>query len=150
MARNFFFLFSFLLLTAFTVSAEQTTGSIHWFENYNQAVEEAQAHDKPLLLLFTGTDWCSWCKKLEGEILDKPEFAKVAGDRFVFVKLDFPLYKQNDPAQTERNKALQAKFGVHAFPTVVILSPDEKKLGSTGYQPNTPQGYAEHLLSFVK
>jgi len=38
------------------------------------AIEEALEQDKDILLLFTGSDWCPPCKKLESEVFSQQEF----------------------------------------------------------------------------
>lgn len=41
-----------------------------WHLNYEKAVNQAQAESKFLVLFFTWTDNCTWCTKLEDEVLD--------------------------------------------------------------------------------
>src|ERR1700728_4079130 len=67
---------------------------IRWFTNYSQAVQEAQKAHLPLLLFFTGSDWCGWCKKMHQEIFSSPDFAQAVGNMFVFVDVDFPINRQ--------------------------------------------------------
>lgn len=131
-------------------AAEVATSKVQWMSNYQQGMQQAQQSGKPLLVLFTGSDWCSWCKKLEQEILSRPEFEQSLANRFVFVKLDFPLYKTGDPAETERNKTIQKQFDVQGFPTIVIVSANGQKIGSAGYQPMSPKAYADHLLQIAR
>src|SRR3989339_2036693 len=71
-------------------SQHTTLSTIQWHTNYDEAAELAKTKSVPLVLFFTGSDWCTWCTKLEKEALDTKEFARLVGDKFVFVKLDFP------------------------------------------------------------
>lgn len=103
-------------------------------------------HPNQSFFFFTGSDWCSWCKKLESEALNTNEFAQIAGDKFIFVLLDFPSNGQ----YPKQNSELQARYGIQGFPTLVILDSNGNKIGSTGYQPGGGRAYAEHLLKFVK
>jgi protein disulfide-isomerase len=133
----------------FSESPRSATG-LRWFTNYEEAVGQARATSKPLVLLFTGTDWCTWCKKLEQEALDTPEFAEAAGNRFLFVKLDFPLYSPQDPQLKAQNKQLQQKFDVRSFPTIILFDAQQnQQIGTTGYRPGGGRQYADHLLKML-
>src|SRR5208337_3175139 len=61
-----------------------------WNSNFEAAKAQAKAEKKLLLVNFTGSDWCIWCKKLKGEVFDKNSFQDQAPKRFVLVELDFP------------------------------------------------------------
>lgn len=137
---------SFFVLSCFTADALTSQSRINWTTNYQDAVNQSKATSKPIVLFFTGSDWCSWCKKLESEALNTDEFAQIAGDKFIFVVLDFP---SNGHYPKEFND-LKSKYGIQGFPTLVILDSNGNKIGSTGYQPGGGRAYAEHLLKLVK
>ena len=44
----------------------------------NKAIQISQQTGKPLMLFFTGSDWCGWCKRLVKEVYKTPEFNKWA------------------------------------------------------------------------
>ena len=81
---------SALLLLA--VSAANAGESIPWVKSFADAQAQAKKTHKFIMVDFY-TDWCGWCKKMENEILQTPEFASVAGNNFIFVMLDFPMNK---------------------------------------------------------
>lgn len=131
-----------------------THKGITWLTNYEEALDKAKNNSTPIILFFTGSDWCSWCNKLEKEVFDTNEFASTAGDRFVFLKLDFPHYVTS-PAQTAQlsaqNKQLQKKYDIKSYPTVVVLDPSgQQQIGVTGYRPGGGRQYAEHLKKMVE
>jgi protein disulfide-isomerase len=123
--------------------------SINWFTNYEKAVQESQNSSKPIILFFTGSDWCSWCIKLEEEAFDTKEFAQTTSDKFIFLKLDFPLYKSIDQQISRQNKALQKKYNIRGFPTIILLDSNLQEVGETGYRPGGGKEYAEHLLKII-
>lgn len=124
--------------------------SVPWQTNYEQAVQQAKATSKPLLLFFTGSDWCGWCNKLDEEAFETTEFANAAGTQFIFVKLDFPLYSSQDPQLKSQNKELQQKFDVRSFPTVIVVDPKQnQQMGVTGYRPGGGKSFADYLLKMV-
>ena len=58
--------------------------------DFEAAKAKAKAENKLLLVDFTGSDWCVWCKKLKAEVFDQDTFQTAAPEQFVLVELDFP------------------------------------------------------------
>ena len=83
--------------------------------DYDAARARAKAGGKPVFVLFTGSDWCPYCVKLEKEVLSQPEFLDVATNEYELVVLDFPQKKQLPKKRQKRNRELQRKFGVRGF-----------------------------------
>lgn len=149
------FLFTFAAVAtslACGLYAEGAAGrqAVRWTTNYDEGVQQAKAASKPIVLFFTGSDWCGWCTKLEEEALDTAEFGEAAGGKFIFVKLDFPLYSNQDPQTKAQNKSLQQKYDVRGFPTIVVVDPVQNQpIGTSGYRPGGGKAYADHLLKMV-
>ena len=77
-----------------------------------------------MLLNFTGSDWCSWCKKLDAEVFSKKEFSDYAKKNLVLVEVDFPAQKKLAAALVKANDALKDKYKITGFPTLIVLKPD--------------------------
>jgi len=135
----------FCLMCIACVSAQGWAG-VNWQTDYASAMNQAASTGKPVILFFTGSDWCGWCSKLDSEVLETDEFARLVGDKFIFVKVDFPLYKPQDPQLTAANKALQEKYDVRGFPALIIVDKTGRQIGVTGYRAGGPKLYADHLL----
>lgn len=140
---------TFFLATCLMVVSSVASAAVQWETNYDHAVAQAKASSKPLVLLFTGSDWCGWCIKLENEALGTPEFASAVGDQFIFVKLDFPMKTSLPKEIATQNSNLKDRFGVKGFPTVIVLDSNENQIGMTGYQPGGGASYAKHLMKMV-
>ncbi len=126
--------------------AGQASALDGWTQDIDEAMEKAKAEKKDLLLNFTGSDWCVWCKKLEGEVFGKEEFVKEAQKQFVMVTLDFPQDKANVPVEIQKQNATwKQKFGVSGFPTVYLTNAEGRPYAKTGYQPGGPEAYLPHL-----
>jgi protein disulfide-isomerase len=144
------FLCSVVMGVALFSGQAEGADHINWLTNYEEAVNIAKSSSKPIVLFFTGSDWCSWCTKLDHESLDTREFAQAVGDKFVFVKLDFPVNSTLPPQVASQNKLLQKKFNVRGFPTIVILdSQTQTQIGTTGYRAGGGRAYADHLSKIV-
>lgn len=148
--RPYIFLVGCLTLLCCIVGLQADSSQLNWQTNYEQAVNEAKASNKPILLFFTGSDWCGWCKKIDSEVFNTPEFANAAGDKFIFVKLDFPVATPNPPNIDAQNKSLQKKFDIRGFPTIVLLDGNQQQIGVTGYRPGGGTSYADHLLKMIQ
>ena len=120
-------------------------------DDWDAALKKAESENKNVLALFTGSDWCIWCKRLEGEIFSKKEFSDNVGKTFVPVFLDFPSDKSLVPEATaKRNKELSRKYKVRGYPSVLILDAKGEVLAETGYDKCGPTKYLEKLNSLAK
>ena len=98
-----------------------------WTDNFTAAVGKAKADKKPILALFTGSDWCGPCQNLEKNILIQPAFKDFAKQHLVTLFLDFPQETKLDDGVKKQNDDLAKKFSVEAYPTILVLSSDGEK-----------------------
>jgi len=139
-------LFSAIILAASTVFAGDG-----WQTDYKAALEQAAKENKPVLLDFTGSDWCGWCIKLNKETFSQPEFQKFAEKNLILVELDFPQGKPQADSVKKQNEELQAKYGVEGFPTLVLLNSKGKEIArNPGYLPGGPKGFIEWFENSTK
>ena len=140
-----------ILISAFTLPKSEVEGSktIEWQTNYEDAVALAKKEKKDLLLNFTGSDWCGWCKKLNKEVFSQDDFIKFANKELVCVTVDFPRSKKLSAEESKQNQDLASKYGIRGFPTIIILDNTEKSLLRTGYQSGGAQNYVEHLKPYL-
>ena len=67
-----------------------------WGTDYDAALARAAKEKRPVLALFTGSDWCPYCVQLEKKVLKDSLFQKFAEKNVVLLYLDFPRKKQHD------------------------------------------------------
>lgn len=145
-------LLSCILLSSFVASRIEAADQeqIKWLANFDEAVNQSKASSKPLLILFTGSDWCEWCVKLEDEVFKSKDFANQAGNKYVFLRLDFPAYAPQDQQLKAQNKQLQNNFNIRSFPTVLLFDPtNSQKIGVTGYRSGGGRPYVDHLQQII-
>jgi len=99
-----------------------------WLNDYKRAQQEAKASNKFLLLDFTGSDWCGWCKKLDKEVLSQSQFKDYARENLVLLEVDFPRAKPQNVELRKQNQELAQEYRVEGFPTIVVLNGDGQKL----------------------
>jgi len=137
-----------LLLHSTATARGETDGP--WTTDYPAAVARAKAESRPLFLLFTGSDWCPYCIVLEKEILGTPEFAHFARDQLVAVFFDFPRHKRLEAALEKQNAAVSNNWDVHAYPTVLIVAPDGRRLGQLGYMEGGPKTFIRAIRQLLR
>jgi protein disulfide-isomerase len=114
-------------------------------------VEQAKTENKPILLDFTGSDWCGWCMKMKKESLDTPIFKHYAEKNLVLVEVDFPHSKPQPENVKKQNKELSQKYGANGFPTFVLVDKYAKELGrQAGYLEGGPTAFIAKLNTFYK
>ena len=117
----------------------------NWSTNFAKAQADAKSAHKLLLINFSGSDWCGWCKRLEAEVFSKPEFEQYAKDNLVLLLADFPRRTSLSNEVRKQNYELAERFQVEGFPTIVILNGEGKQVGQLGYMPGGPGAFIGEL-----
>jgi thiol-disulfide isomerase/thioredoxin len=101
-----------------------------WTQDYDAALALAKEHGLPVLLKFTGSDWCPVCIRMERDIFSKEEFAGWADGRVMLVTIDFARGRGIVPDKyKERNSNFQRQYQIKFFPTYVIIDAEERERG---------------------
>jgi len=97
-----------------------------WMKNqYKQALDQARAENKLVLVTFTGYA-CTNCHWMKANMFPRPEIAEAAS-KLVLVE----LYTDGTDKESEENQKLQdEKFSTVAIPYYAILDPDGKVVAS--------------------
>jgi thioredoxin-related protein len=124
---------------------------------FTQDVDAAKALAKekglPLLLDFTGSDWCGWCKLMDRQVFAQDAWREWAATSIVLATIDFPADEDLVPERFRaRNRALSDEYGVEGYPTYVLLSADGEEIGRLGASRDaTPAKFvAEIRAAFVE
>jgi thioredoxin-related protein len=124
-----------------------------WKANFEEAKAMAVQEDKNILLVFSGSDWCAPCIKLDKVVWQSEDFKKEAEKNWIIYKADFPKKRTNQltPELTEANKKLAEKYNKNgSFPLVVLLDKSGKVVGMTGFKNVSAIEYIKLLHSFEK
>jgi protein disulfide-isomerase len=140
-----------LLLSVIVLASSTLFAADGWQTDYKAALEQAAKTNKPVLLDFTGSDWCGWCIKLDKETFAQPEFQKFAEKNLVLVTVDFPNNKPQSADVKKQNEELQKKFSVDGFPTLVLLDSKGKEITrNVGYLAGGPKAFIAWVEASVK
>lgn len=144
----------FVSLSSFFVQAQE---DLTWYTDMSKASELSMKEEKPLMMFFTGSDWCGWCIRLQKEVFKTEDFINWANKNVILVELDFPRKTPQDEALKMQNQQLQQIFQVRGYPTVWLVNPEKKEdgkinlnaLGSTGYVAGGPEKWLESANAII-
>jgi thioredoxin-related protein len=140
-----------LSTTLFTFVACLHAQEATWIQDFTKAKAQAKAEHKHLLIDFTGSDWCSWCIKLDEEVFSQEPFQTAAPKDFVLVKLDYP--KDESLVTTEiraQNEKLQQLYEIRGYPTILLTDAEGRPYAQTGYEKGGAEAYVSMLTDMKK
>lgn len=118
-----------VLAAVATLSCCPSWGLDGWTDKPQAAFGAARESGRPILVLFTGSDWCPHCHLLEEHVLATKAFEEWAKDRVELLVIDLP--RQGIPAAVrEERSAFCKRYGVKSFPNVVLVAPDGTKIAA--------------------
>ena len=126
----------FVLLLAVSSVSTLFAAPENWFTDYDIAAKRAAREKLPMLVLFTGSDWCPGCIALGQRTLATSEFKEFAKKNLIAVYLDSPRNPPLTAAQRRQLAAAAEKLQPGPYvPTTVIVSPEGKVLARiVGYR----------------
>lgn len=134
----------FALLLVSWVAQAQDTPSIE--ETFRKS-----AHDnKPVFLVFSGSDWCAPCIRFKARILTDPIFTEFADRNLLLVIADFPQRKRLPAEVINENESLAENYNPHGiFPLLVLLRPDRSVLSQLTYRDESADVFIGEMRSKI-
>lgn len=150
------FILTVILSCSTLITWSQTATTLSWYNDVSLASQAAATENKPMLLFFTGSDWCGWCHRLQREVFNTPAFTTWASSDVILVELDFPRNKVLPQNIIEQNQMLQQQFGVQGYPTVWFVNVTKEAdkfnlapLSSSGYMQGGPEVWITNAKSII-
>ena len=156
--KKVLFVLAIISISLFNLSAsdEVMTDGVKagkWTMDYEAAKAEAAKTGLPIIINFTGSDWCSWCIKMEDQVFSQSEWSNFSKDNVIQVFIDFPQDKSKVPEKyVARNAELRDSFQVRGYPTYVILDGKSgAKLGQLGASQDITAGsFVNQVKEFTR
>jgi thioredoxin-related protein len=133
------------ILMTLTLTSMAFAAKEGWLDDLEKAKAQAKAENKKILLDFTGSDWCGWCKKLDKEVFSQSAWKEYAAKHLVLVEVDFPRGFQLPEGTKKQNDELAKKYNIQGYPTIVITSASGNKRGELGYVEGGPEAFIKAL-----
>ncbi|MFY9242866.1 MAG: thioredoxin family protein [Polaribacter sp.] len=108
---------------------------LKWQSNYAEALKKSKEENKPVLIYFTGSDWCGPCKVLDEKLFHTEKFKELSDKSLILLEVDIP-HKLDllTPEKIKENFTLQLDYKVKSFPTLLMVNYKGKKLAEkSGY-----------------
>ena len=123
-------LFLSLILTTVLFGQEN---KLNWLTDFETAQQVSKDDKKPILMYFTGSDWCVPCIMLHEDFFSTTKFEKQAR-HVVLLKVDIPRRVDIiSEKQLKANKKLLSKYNKDgSFPLIVAMNEKGKVLGAQG------------------
>ena len=124
-----------------------------WLVDFAKAKAQSAKEGKPILMEFTGSDWCPPCKALHKNVLTSAVFKKQMPEMFILLKLDNPRDKSKQtPAEIAQYKKLSSEYKVRGVPTVIIADAKGKEQHrQVGYRSSvTAEQWVAKIMAVVK
>lgn len=153
MSKTIIFLMSLCIAVTCFANEVATEGAEigKWTMDVDAAYKLAQEKKLPILMNFTGSDWCYWCKLMDKNVFAEAEWQKYAQKNLVLVTIDFPSNPKTVPQKyKERNKGLAKQFEVQGYPTYILLDSNKKQIAQLGAgREKTPASFRDEILAAI-
>jgi protein disulfide-isomerase len=116
-----------------------------WLTDYRKAQSISAQTQRDMLISFTSFDSSEWCQKLKSEIYDQEAFKDYARQNLVLVQCDFPKTTDQTPEVKTQNQSLAEAHNIKGYPSMVLLDPKGRKIGTAKYQIGGPQAFIKEL-----
>ncbi len=113
-----------------TIKLREIPGiALNWSSTYKEALKNSKRQKKPVLLYFTGSDWCGPCKILDRELFHTERFKNLSDNNLILLEVDIPRRRDLiEPDKMSENLYLQKKYRVKSFPTLIMVNHRGRKI----------------------
>ena len=122
-----------------------------FIDDYDVAIKRAEKENKTILAVFSGSDWCYWCKMLDQQFLSKKEFTDAVTNDLVCLYIDSPNDKSliSEKAR-EQNPKLVKKYDIKGYPSVMFIDAKGEKIADAKRMKLSPAEWGKYLVAAAK
>ncbi len=137
------------LAAFFVLLAGSSFAEEGWLVSFEKAKAQAAKEGKPILMEFTGSDWCPPCKALHKNVLVKDVFKKEMPKHFVLLKLDNPSDKgEQTLEEIDQYKKLSKEYKITGVPSILLSDKEGKVFYRTsGYGGQAAKVWVDEMVA---
>lgn len=123
-----------------------------FIDDYDLAVRLSAETERPILVVFSGSDWCYWCKKLDEEFLRRPAFTAAVTNDIILLYVDSPRDTSVLSEKARKaNPGLVERYGVKGFPSMMFLyGAQGQYVGDVKRRNMTPGDWGKYLADSAR
>ncbi len=112
---------------------------------------ENENFSNTVLYIFTGSDWCPDCRRMEKNVLRNTAFLETMERHEITLEIvDFPQRKKLSPKVVKRNESIAEAFAFQGIFPTIILSQSKEKYEPLKYKNETASQFSEMVLEKLK
>lgn len=120
-------------------------------EDPQKAFQLSQQSQLPVLLVFSGSDWCRPCIRFHKDVLSTTEFQTYADGKFIMLKADFPQRKIQAASIIQQNESLAERYNPKGqFPLILLLNTDQSLNTTIKYTRQNSHTFIGELKSYLQ
>ena len=123
--------------------------SANWLTDLSAVKAKAKQEDKPIMMKFTGSNWCAGCIRMEKDIFSKKTFIEFADDYLILMKVDFPLGEKQEESLIAQNNLLYDQYEIEGLPTIILLDSEGEIYRDTGYGKEEPENFVNRIENIL-
>lgn len=111
-----------------------------------EAYRSACEGGRPLLIVFSGSDWCAPCMRFERQVLSQDVFSQFIAEKVIVYEADFPQRKRISKETQQSNEALAEQYNPKgAFPHLVLVRPDRSIITTLIYEDESVEAFIKKV-----
>jgi len=137
------------LVAVSTLVISGATAAEGWLVSFEKAKAESAKQGKPILMEFTGSDWCPPCIQLAKNVFSKDVFKKEMPKHYILLKLDSPRDKSKQtPEEIAQYKKLSTEYKITGVPSILLTDAEGKPFYRTsGYGGQAAKDWIDGMVA---
>jgi len=120
-------------------------------DGLGQSTQDKETGGLAELIVFSGSDWCLNCMKLDKTIIQTPVFQAYAKGHIKLTLADFPQKSKLSADLVKANESLAAKYNPEgSFPKIVLILPHTASQIDIPYANQSPEDFVKTLEFYVR
>ncbi|WP_185152674.1 thioredoxin family protein [Fulvivirga aurantia] len=119
-----------ILFLLTSINQSGISQEVEMITDWNKATELANQENKQILIILTGSDWCTPCKKMDKKVINQPEFQEYASQRLVLFLIDLTkevVFDSKNPTNKDY-EVFKKKYETNELPSLILTDTHGKKI----------------------